>query len=325
MAARRRDSVDAALRRVALAAEHPHVPESRLALEAAIDDAHWLVVSEAAAVVGEHGLSDFEERLKVVWSRFADKGPKADPGCRAKEATLTALDRLEIWDPDPFLVAIRHRQWEPVAAGRVDTAGGVRQRALFALLRMHHSHACLYAGELFADDNPQVRAAAAQALGHYGDERCAGLLTHRLCAGDPEPTVLLEAGSALLEVSPAFALELLLPRLRDDDEVRRETTALALGQSARPEAVRGLVDWIDAGLIDTDFELAVRALGLSRQELARTTLLDVVREGSTKKAKLAVEALAIHRYDSELAQRVREAAKQNPEGALSRFADRLFG
>src|SRR5690606_25815632 len=113
-------------------ARTPDAPESTQLLRQALQHKNWYVVSEAAGVIGENHLPNFEEDLAAIWGRFANGVHKLDPGCRAKCAALTALDKLEHFDPDPFLPAVRFIQLEPIAGGRVDTAGGVRQRALYA-------------------------------------------------------------------------------------------------------------------------------------------------------------------------------------------------
>ena len=167
--------------------DNPGSEESRGELRRLLGDRSWLVVSEAAKIVGDCRLDGFIEPLRAIWPRFIDNGAKTDPGCRAKESALTALDTLEILDPDPFLAAVRHRQFEPVAGGRVDTAGGVRVRGQFALFRMGHPDAALWAGHLMADADPQVRAAIARGLGVYGDRVTSALLVHKLDAGDSDP------------------------------------------------------------------------------------------------------------------------------------------
>jgi HEAT repeat protein len=263
--------------------------------------------------------------LRDVWDHFLENAAKTDPGCRAKEAALTALDQLQILDPDPFLPALRYVQLEPVAGGRVDTAGGVRLRGLCALLRMHHSDAGLFAGELLADADAPVRSGVCRALGRYGTRASASLLLHKLHAGDEDPVVISEAASALLELASDVGLELLGRWLRSPDERRREAAALALGQSSDEAAIALLVEWLEEGLGDRDFELGARGLGLSRSDAARRALLGVVRHGAAARAEQAVVALGVHSYDPHLAERVREAAASNGRARLGGLVDRIFG
>jgi len=324
MAARKQRTDEARLAALASVKADPGSEASRRELERALGDESWLVVATAAELVAEHALEGFQSALSAVWPRFVAKGSKGDPGCRAKEAALTALDRLEGFDPDPFLAAVRFKQMEAALGGAVDTAGGVRQRALFALLRQHHPDAPLYAGELLADESAHVRAGVCQALGHYADRASAALLVHKLRAGDEDPVVLSEAAAGLLQAAPEFALPLFAAWLRDSDAVRRECAALSLGQSRHPEAVATLLAWLDDSAWDKDVELGFRALGLSRDERARRYLLEVVEGGSRLRAERALEALAVHAYDEQLLARIREAAAKNRTARLEQALARLL-
>lgn len=299
--------------------------ESTKALvEQSLNDNHWLVVSEACDIVVQLGLRDWVEPLLTIWHRFCENPVKRDPGCRAKLAALKALDFMELLDPDPFLTAIRYRQFEPSPGGRVDTAGPVRQRALLALMRMVHSKAALFAGELMADDDAQVRAGVAHAIGHYADTSAVALLAYKLRSGDSDPGVLLECALALLSADFEFGLGLLVPNLSDPDELNRETAALALGQCRDPKASESLVKWAESVSIDSDHRLAIRALGFSRHDPARHYLLGLIESGPPLRARAAAEALAVHRYDPQLCRLVREAADKRCNAELGDLIARLF-
>ncbi len=212
-------------------------------LQRALEHKSWLVAATAAQIVGERQLSGHEERLIRVWERFSAGGAK-DPGCRAKEAALTALDQLEGFDPDPFIEGVHCHQLEPVMGGRVDTAGGVRQRAVYALLRMVHSDALLHAAVALADADPHVRAGVARGLGHYAGRAGAPLLLFLLEAGDDDAVVIADGMMALLAAAPDFGLSFAVRWLTDGERQRREAAALALGQSEREDAVQRLVDGV---------------------------------------------------------------------------------
>jgi hypothetical protein len=262
--------------------------------------------------------------LRSIWPRFTDQGAKTDPGCRAKEAGLTALDTLEILEPEPFLAAVRHHQYEPVAGGRADTAGGVRVRGQFALFRLIHPDAALWAGRLMADADPQVRAAVARGLGVYGDRTSSALLVHKLGVGDDDPVVLAECAASLLRVAEDFALGMLASLLDGNDGVLRETAAVTLAQGNRADAISVLLSWLEDAAFDHDVSLGIRALGLSRLESARGYLLDLVENGSPARARAAVEALAVHHYDETLLARVRDAAASSHVAGIVRLFERCF-
>jgi HEAT repeat protein len=117
---------------------------------------------------------------------------------------------------------------------------------------------------------------------------------------------------------------LLSSLLERGDDLRREAAALALGQSKDPAVVSVLIEWLASVAYDKDFDLGVRALGLSRSEPARRFLLELVEDGSPQRARRAVEALAVHSYDQELLGRVRRAAAANRRAKLGDLVDRLF-
>jgi HEAT repeat protein len=324
VATRSRSALDSQLTALREARAEPHSESAGRALRRALADASWLVVSEAAKLITQHELDGYRTELLEVWPRFAENGPKRDPGCRAKEAALTALDFTGLVDPEPFLRAIRYRQLEPVAGGSVDTAAGVRLRALSGLWRLLHPDAALYAGELMADEDAGLRAGVARAIGESGDRASAGLLVHKLRAGDRDPVVLAECAASVLVLCSDFARELLGLLLASSDDDLREAAALALGQSKDPAAVGVLIEWLGNVAYDRDFEIGVRAVGLGRSEPARRFLLDLVEQGSAPRARMAVQALAVHSYDQELAARVRQAAAANRRAQLVDLVGRHF-
>lgn len=321
---RRRPTIEEELSALRRATEDPESEQARLELKRALAHKSWLLVSEAAKIVSELMLSGFEQELLGVWPRFVENPVKKDPGCRAKLSVLTALDKLELWDAQPFLKAVRYKQFEPALGGSVDTAGPVRLRAVYALCRLNHTHATLHAGELLVDSDPQVRAGVAGALRFYGQPGAAGLLVYKWNLGDDDPMVVVDCASALLKVAPEFAFEALENALRDSEEFKREAAALALGQSDREDCIEALIDWQQGGLASFDQELALRALGLSRLERARNYLLELVEQGSAALARSAITALAAHHYDQKLLERTRQAAAKNARAELGAWIDRAF-
>lgn len=293
-------------------------------LRDALKQSNWLLASQAAEQVAKLSLHELAPDLLNVWPRFCDGGVKRDPGCRAKEAMLTALDQLEWPNPAPFLLAVRYRQYEPGLGGKVNTAGGTRLRAQLALFRLLHDQAPLFAGELMADANPHVRAGVARAIGHYEDRASVGLLTYKLAAGDEEPAVLLECAGSLLKVDADFGLAVMLVQLAANDEARRETAALALAQCCDERAQRALCDWLEHGAAGHDHELGIRALGLSRSQLARQHLLTLVQQGTMAHARAAIESLSVHRYDAQLVERVLQCVADRSSRELEQFARRIL-
>jgi hypothetical protein len=325
MATRKRDRMETLLEEVHAARKDPRGETARETLARALSAGNWLVVSEASKLVGEHALTHLAPALRDVWPRFVSNAAKTDPGCRAKEAALSALDRLELLEPEPFLLAVRYQQLEPAARGRVDTAAGVRQRALLALFRMQHADAALYAGELLADPDPALRVGVVLAIGHYAERSLAGLVLFKLQSGDAEPAVVSQCAATLLSLVPEFALGVLERWLHGSDETRRAVAALAFGGSQRSDAIALLIAWVEDSSLEQDIDIGLHALGLCRDERAREYLLGVVERESQPRAERAVEALGTHRYDPSLVERVRRAAASNPRARLESWVNKIFG
>lgn len=318
----RAQRVEALVERLDAVHVDPTTPEAEQLIHEALSHKHWMAVEHAAHIIAQHSLAQYAKELLAVWQHFIAAGMKADPGCRAKESALVALDSLEWFDPEPFLVAIRYVQMEPGYGGSTDTAGGVRQRGLFGLLRQHHSQAMLYAGELLADPLVEVRIGAAEGLYQYAGHTGSGLLSQRLHLGD-DPRVLLACATALIEHEPDYALTLCERWLKGADAERRETAALALGQSKSDEAGDVLVDWSRTAEHGLDRELTLRALALHRGARTRAYVLELVASANPVEARAAVKALAEHRYDAQLCQRVQEAAATNPDPAILKLAQTI--
>ena len=131
-----------------------------------------------------------------------------DKLCRAKIATVEALDKLEHEGPDVFLRAARHVQYEPVFGGREDTAGALRAAAIIALARMGYRSLLPLLIDGLVDSKKEVRIAAAQALGDHGTEAATLLLRLKARVGDGDPDVISECLFGLLSAAPKESLPL---------------------------------------------------------------------------------------------------------------------
>jgi len=100
--------------------------------------------------------------------------------------------------------------------------------------------------------------------------------------------------------------------------------ALALGQAKDDRSLDILLAWMDEITWDRQVDLAARALSLNRADRARDRLIDWIATGGPSRAAAAVRALAAFRYDTSLADRVRAAARENPDDAIARLASRLL-
>jgi hypothetical protein len=104
----------------------------------------------------------------------------------------------------------------------------------------------------------------------------------------------------------------------------REEAALALGTSRLSSAVDPLQEAWDSTREPEFREVILRALSVSRQERAIEFLLRLIREGRQEDAKVALEALALHRDSPEI-RRLGDAAASEAGPATKNLFTKLFG
>jgi HEAT repeat protein len=282
-------------------------------------------VAKAAAIVGEAGLSALAPDLLSAFDRAMFHPVKSDPGCVAKTAIVTALDRLEHDDPAVFKSAIRHVQMEPVFGGRVDTAVDLRGAAALALARMNDRDALVALGDLLADSEAPARISAARALGVLGREEGVPLLRLKALLGDAEPRVVSECLAASLRIAPVSSLELAGVFLDRGEPVLAEAAALALGESRLAAALPVLREWLGR-TVDKDLRrTGFLAVAMLRREEAFEFLVDIVRDGTEAAAREAIAALGTHRGDAALEERIRAAAAARQDVDLRDPLARAFG
>jgi HEAT repeat protein len=316
--ARRGSKADDALRATlaelhALGAD-PGAPGAEARIAAALGARSSFVVAAAARLVGDHGLRGHEAALAAAFTRFADGGAAADPGCKAKAAVVEALVRLEVDEPELFRRGVRLRQLEPafVAGGKVDTAVAVRVGSAAGLAQTGHPSAAAEAAELLADPEWDARAGAARALACCPRYAAEPALRLKLRTGDVEAGVLGECFRALLSVAPD-ALPLIAARLRDDSPEVAEQAALALGDSRLDDAFDALRAFVEDEPRRDRRRPALVAIGLLRRDAAVDYLLERVAGGDAATSEAAAAALAIYRDDARLAARLRAAhARRSP-------------
>jgi hypothetical protein len=319
-AAGKRAPVEAQLAALAAATTSPSSPEAGARLREALAGAPALVAARAAKIVRAHALEGFDADLIAAFRRHLVAPVKADPGCAAKLAALEALDFGGCDDADVFLEATRCFQREPAWGPPVDTAVGVRARGVLGLSRLVHPDLSLVAGGLLADTESPVRQAAAEALAASGDRALAGALALRWIIGDEDPLVVLACMTGLMTLAPDHALPRLREALHGADDGARELAALALGQSARPEALDLLIQHLDAAPRASERAPTLRALGLQRNERALAKVLEVVATGHAADAEAAIAGLAARRFDAGVRARAHAAAHENPAAERLRAA-----
>jgi HEAT repeat protein len=213
---------------------------------------------------------------------------------------------------------VRLVQMEPVYGGQADTAAAVRCGGAAGLAQTAHPDAAVAAAELLADAEWDARAGAARALALCPRPHAEPVLRLKLRAGDAEPAVVGEVLRALLALAPDAALPLAAARLGDNDEGVAEQAALALGDSRLEGALPALIEFCEATPLLSRRRAAMLAVALVRSDAARDWLLARVADADAKTAIVAGQALAIHRHDERLRERVLAAARARDEAEILR-------
>jgi hypothetical protein len=287
--------------------------EGERVLRKALASSDTKLVGQAAALIQQHDLRSCAALLADTFRSLASDRASSDAACLAKQALLAALEALDYGDADLFAAAASYQQLERVKGGTRDTAARVRVAGLLGLARLGHSDFELYAGAGLGDGDPSVRLAAAQAIAHRGHRSGAGLLLLRLRAWDEVPEIAIECLRGLFAIAPEHALRYAKRALAEEAPDRREHVLQALGSANDDRAVELLATELEQALLAPERERIIEALGLSRRSRARDLLLDVVREGRASDAEAALSALAIHRYDARLMERLEEAVGHSRE------------
>jgi HEAT repeat protein len=289
-------------------------------LHEALSSRDRLAIIAAAKLIAEHTLTGHSARLAEAYRAIASERGSADPGCFAKEALLGALEAVEHQDPTLFAEAAWHVQLEKSKGGLRDSAANVRARAVLSLARLGHPDLIPIFGARLGDEDPAVRLAAATAIAHRGHRDGAGLLLLRLGAGDPVEAILLECLRALFAVAPDLALQQARTMLQNPRD--RDRALQALGTAPSDQAIQLLQDQLSAAALASLRKPIIEALSLSRRQSARSLLLDLIVSDKESDAEVALEALAIHRYDSRLVEQLKAATANSTQ--LSKLFANLY-
>jgi len=147
------------------------------------------------------------------------------------------------------------------------------------------------------------------------------LLRLKARVGDAEPEVTCECLTALLKLEPesvAFVAEF----LRDGDEAIQEGAALALGETRRPGSFENLRDFstdLPAGSLQ---DVVLLAIAMLRLPAAVNFLVELISRKDT--ARAAVAALAIHRHNERVRERVAAAVAQTKDAALQAWFEEKY-
>ena len=310
--------IDARLARLRALRSEPVTPDLVRQLREALGDRSNFVAAAAGEIAAERGLGELVPDLAAAFRRFLDDPAETDKTCRAKVAIVEALHKLDADTEDVYRTAVTHVQREPRWGGSDDTAAPLRATAAFALVRVSPCDLMVLLADLLADPEKVARSAAAKALGASGQLAAIPLLRFKARAGDEEPEVVVECLSGLMSADPAESLDFVGGFLNADEEVA-EGAALALGESRRPEALAILQKhWPRARRDEALGNVVLLAMAITRLPAAADFLLEVLANEGEPAAAGALSALAIHRHNPAVRERV--AAVVATKGAALRKA-----
>ena len=248
-----------------------------LLMQSALFDADADVRKSAAESLGKldsHGV------VRLLGERLTDR----DSAVRILVAQ--ALGNLgDLTAIDPLLRAALY-----------DEDAGVRQAAALALGSLKHSRALDLIVDELTNDDPRVRAAAAEALGHLGDlphlVRWLQTMLFGSALYDFDVGVRRAAVGALSRLDHAEAMTMLLEALRSDSWSTRIAAAEALGFLGDHGALTPLLEMALFDEQQAARRAAVDALRAIAPTKALEGLQDALDNASASVRKAAIEALS---------------------------------
>jgi HEAT repeat protein len=279
-------------------------------LRKALHDKSNLVVAEAAKIIAELHRSNVIPDLLTALDRLFDDPVKSDPKCWGKLAILKAFAALDYGDSAPFLRAARHIQMEPVYGGQEDMAIHLRANAILALVQctdLTRGEILRHVVDALADPSDTVRIEGIRTLEQMNGEESAVLLRLKAHSGDKRSAVIGQVFDSLLALEQGRAVEFIAGFLKSPDPETRDEAALSLGASRLHGAVESLIGvWKESR--SREFSVVIlRALSSSRDETALCFLLELVRDGLSRDATAALEALELHATSPEIHARTEQA------------------
>ena len=316
----RRDDIEERLAQLSGLRREPDAGEVRRGLKAALTQKRsGLLVAKAAELAAELSIDDMAPQMEEAFHRLLRDPIKRDKGCLGKTALAKALVELEQPASEIYLQGVSFVQMEPTWGGSVDVASQLRGWCAHGLIRARHPRALLEVTALLVDPERPARLAAVDALGDSGREGAEAVLRLKVLSGDSEPEVVAECFNSLLRLDAERSLDFVAEFLASDDEALAEGAALALGDSR----LEGAIDLLHQQLeltVDQDRQRSLYlGLALTRRQRAVDILLQTVEDESIGRAEAALPALALHRHDEGLSERLRELVSERRSRALEKI------
>jgi HEAT repeat protein len=282
-------------------------------LRKALQDKSNLVVAEAAKLIGEFQRSSLMPDLLAAFTRLFNDPVKSDPKCWGKTAIVKSLIVLDYGESVPFLRAAGHVQMEPTYGGQEDSAVHLRANGILALVQctdLRRGEILRHVVDALADTSDTVRIEAVRTLEQMNGEESALLIRLKALSGDKRSSVVGQVFDSLLALERERAVAFVAAFLKSPDPETRDEAALSLGASRLQAAVQRLMDaWKESRSRDSS-TVILRALSSSRDETALSFLLGLVREGLSRDAAAALEALELHADSTEIQARTEQAKRE---------------
>jgi len=245
---------------------------------------------------------------------------KSDPGCVALVAIVKALITFDAPAAEVYFRGLRHVQWEPSFGKSVEVAGELRGLCARGIARMGHPEALRELLPLLADTVP-ARIGAVKAIAETGKPEGELLLRLHVIHGDGDAEVIGECFTALLGLTPQRSLPFVAEYLSSGSDEVAEMAALALGETRMTDAFPVLRDALQGPLSGSVRRAVLLALAMLRREEALDHLVSVLEEHGAE----VITALAIHKSDAALRERVAAKLKQLDSSRLNELFAREWG
>ncbi|HEX3149101.1 MAG TPA: hypothetical protein VHR66_13555 [Gemmataceae bacterium] len=296
--------IEAKLARLRLLRDEPAGPVLVAELRKALGDNFNLMVAAAAEMVGERMVTELAPDLAAAFHRFMIEPAESDKLCRAKNAIVEALNRIEYDEEEIFRIAMRYEQPEPRWGGSDDMAAPLRGSVAYALVRINPRDLPFLLVDLFCDSEKVARSAAARALGGCGTTAAVPLLRLKAKMGDEESEVTIDCLSALMSAAPQESASFVGQFLNSSDGEVAEGAALVLAESRRPEALELLKKRWQGLRSESLQNVLLLAIAITRLPAALEFLLEIVADEREPIAAEALTALAIHRHNDAVRERI---------------------
>ena len=315
-------SADQLLATISALRHQPLTDASREQLRVGLASKISIIVGKAADVALELKAGGLCHAMEDAFARFMGDSP-TDKGCMAKTALARAALLLDYPADSIFRTGIRHVQKEGSFGPPIDVAAELRGLCGMGLAQVRAGDLVEELIDLLADKEMQARIGAVRALGMAGKPESAALVRMKIVMGDPEPAVIGECLTGLLQMTPRQALPLAKRFLSSNDEAVCAEAILALGTSKEPAAFEMLRDFYQtahAGVRGT----LLTAIASMRLPEARAFLLGLVEHESIGAAIEVLGVMKAYRNDSVLREKLAEIAQRRGNDQLKQIVMRDF-